>query len=335
MVQARVERNHHFDFISGLLITYVLFFHACHWGGYNGLVYNVLLRLLYWFMPWFFYKSGMYYKEQNIENLCLKSFKKLIVPYIIFTFIGLIVEIVCLFIEDEFNMRYLLRQGWYLLIHGYIHANNPLWFLLTLFITQNLFNLLITKRVSASVVLFVNLGFAFVITLLKCFESVRPYFSIPYWCYSSNLACIFYSIGYLLRKRQYGNVITIISVIITLLVLIFDFSYISMNSNTIDIGHQSTWIIGSLFSILLINNVVRFLPKRVCLLLSYPGRNTIVYLLCHVPIYSMIYILNLKILKIDNGFTLSLLYFMSAILLMPILVHFLNKPKISFLIGKG
>lgn len=303
-------------------------------GGYNGLIYNILIHVFYWFMPWFFFKSGMYYKEMDSKDLLLSSFYKLFVPYIAFNIIGIMTESIDYCIEGKLTFRYPFAQVCYLLIYGYIHANNAMWFLLTLFLAKNVFNYLMRRKIDKRNILILNLALMLFVQLLRSIEGVAPFLSIPYWLYSTNLALIFYTCGHLLREKQFGFGISVICGIVTVLIVMFDFSYISMNSNKVEYGHLITWVIGSFTAVILVNNISRYIPSRICELFAFPGRNSIVYLVCHVPIYSLIHMLNTKVLKIEDGMTLTMVYFLPAFIIMPLLVALLNTRKSRFLIGR-
>ena len=56
-----VERNKDLDFVGGILICHMILGHICQWADmdYKGDC------VLYFFMPWFFYKSGMFFKKNS------------------------------------------------------------------------------------------------------------------------------------------------------------------------------------------------------------------------------------------------------------------------------
>lgn len=57
------NRNYGFDLMSGCLIIYMIFCHIMQWAKLADCdIYSILQRFLFFFMAWFFYKSGIYLK---------------------------------------------------------------------------------------------------------------------------------------------------------------------------------------------------------------------------------------------------------------------------------
>ena len=51
------------DSMAGILILYMFFTHICqHLNMTESSLYLMLERFFYFFMPWFFFKSGYYFK---------------------------------------------------------------------------------------------------------------------------------------------------------------------------------------------------------------------------------------------------------------------------------
>lgn len=53
-------------------------------------LHDIILQPLSFFMAWFFYKSGMFYKDRNFNEVFRYGIKRLIVPAIVFSLIGFI-----------------------------------------------------------------------------------------------------------------------------------------------------------------------------------------------------------------------------------------------------
>ena len=63
------KRDNGLDNISGLLIIYMIFGHFCGFCGLGGVFDYVFLRMLEILMFWFFFKSGMFYREREIKDV--------------------------------------------------------------------------------------------------------------------------------------------------------------------------------------------------------------------------------------------------------------------------
>lgn len=83
------ERIEWLDYLSGLLIVWKIVYHAfIYTGNKHILICEELYRAFYFFMPWFFFKSGMFAVEKTIKVCVIFSAKKLLVPYVIFSILG-------------------------------------------------------------------------------------------------------------------------------------------------------------------------------------------------------------------------------------------------------
>ena len=84
-----LERDYSLDAACGLMIIYMIYGHICAWSGVQQI--ELFPRLLFFFMPWFFFKSGMFFREKPFKKEFVNGVKKLIVPYIVFSIIGQLV----------------------------------------------------------------------------------------------------------------------------------------------------------------------------------------------------------------------------------------------------
>ena len=88
-IQKKSQRIDYLDSIAGIMIVYMICYHILQWGGID--VINVfVMRPLFFFMAWFFFKSGMFHKGCSTNEMLKKGFHKLILPFIVFTIIGYI-----------------------------------------------------------------------------------------------------------------------------------------------------------------------------------------------------------------------------------------------------
>ncbi len=92
-------RDSSLDAACGLFIVYMIVGHAFQWSfTTSDSFYKYSDYVLFMFMPWFFFKSGMFYKKQKSVKLVIhKCIKKLIVPYLVYSAVGEIVFWVSLY----------------------------------------------------------------------------------------------------------------------------------------------------------------------------------------------------------------------------------------------
>lgn len=127
------------DFIAGLLVLYMIF--PVHVLSQTGLErYNYLSSVFFFFMAWFFYKAGMFFKPTDSKTILKKTFKRLMVPFLIFSVIGDLVLDLHFFLTGITSYKYYIASLKSVLIEGNAVGNIPLWFLLSLFIIHNGFN---------------------------------------------------------------------------------------------------------------------------------------------------------------------------------------------------
>ena len=84
-MKVRIE---YLDGVTGLLICYMMLNHIILRANIGISVDNVWLEPLQFFMFWFFYKSGMFYKPKPIKQLLVSGGHKLLLPWLVFGVAG-------------------------------------------------------------------------------------------------------------------------------------------------------------------------------------------------------------------------------------------------------
>ena len=140
MAEAK-ERIEWVDLASGIMILWLLVFHAL----FPSVGANITGKIpfLYFFMPWFFFKSGMLFKVKDPQIEFKTNFRKLIINgFIVWSIIGHLA-----YLLDHWLIYHdlTLRLAFYtparcLLLKGSIPINEALWFLPVLFLVRQAFN---------------------------------------------------------------------------------------------------------------------------------------------------------------------------------------------------
>ena len=73
-----MERQNFVDELGGLMILSVILGHAI---GFAGLTVNNRLNPIIFFMFWFYFKSGMYYRPKEREQMLIGGGKKIITTF--------------------------------------------------------------------------------------------------------------------------------------------------------------------------------------------------------------------------------------------------------------
>jgi fucose 4-O-acetylase-like acetyltransferase len=132
-------REWYLDSACGILLLHMILIHICQWS--KTIDYYIFIKHLFaFFMPWFFFKAGMFYKSRPMKEEGVKSFKRLIVPFIVFSAIGTLVLWTKQIVLSTFSVRSFLDLASEMVRVGGVEGNPPMWFLLSLFAVKMIFN---------------------------------------------------------------------------------------------------------------------------------------------------------------------------------------------------
>ncbi|QVY65844.1 acyltransferase family protein [Polaribacter sp. Q13] len=261
------------DIVKGIGIILVVLGHIT--GGYS----QNLIFLVH--MPLFFFISGYLFKSQCIKDYFLKKTISLLLPY--FTFLVILYPFEYPYSVDTNIFKYILKP-----IYGGQLLNNGLiafWFITCLFLTQQVFNLLVHKINSKK--LLALIVFLFYITSYINSE-IYSVFKLP-WNANVVLAAIpFFYTGYLFKLKKYSiNLIVILVLNIISAYIIYYQTPIAYDMKTANYGIPIISFILSTASILFIIFIakklqhINFISKK----LKYIGRKSMIIMFLHQPIY--------------------------------------------------
>ena len=208
------KRVFYLDNLSGLLIIEMIF--LCHIRILSvmipdsGFLYQLQYFLIF-FMPWFFFKSGMFY-GRNLKHDITKDAKKLLVPFVYYSCFAYSMQIVCMLLRHEtITTDSLLWSQLEGIVNGAgIPWNQPMWFLVTLFIVKATYGY-IEKYINKYLILLLSLIIASVFN--------GQSMVLDFWIGTSFQALFFYCLGDLLRDRQYKKNIWLLAIVVYVLIL--------------------------------------------------------------------------------------------------------------------
>ncbi|MBR2486294.1 MAG: acyltransferase family protein [Paludibacteraceae bacterium] len=290
------SRLKYLDIASGIMIVWLLIYHALY-PMYEDTI-SAAIPFLYFFMPYFFYKSGMMFQIKDVKSLFIKDFKKLIVTFIIWSAIGYIMMVLWhLFNDEELTWKILLmRPIRSLILTCSVPMNIALWFLPVLFIVRQLTNWLL-KRFKSYFVAICSLIFAIICLVLNSY--ISPY-CLPTWISATAWGMFFFSSAIYLREYEVKKWMIILSISIYVISL---FTSIPSVYGAVEPGVllNSIWYITSLFSCICFNNVCRFIvyfynrigqnmnTKFLFPILTYVGRNAMSFYVVHYIIFKIVF----------------------------------------------
>lgn len=249
----RSKRHLDVDTLSGVLILQMIFVvHCAKLSGIKGIVIDSEMLMMQFFMPWFFYKSGMFYHAVSIGETIKKGICHFIKPFIIFSLIGWMVIVIVpgIFIFHR-EIGSLIKDTFgHFVFDGSIRGNYALWFLLSLFAVKCIF--VIFSKLRVPIFAIVALG-----GTLAC---VHNWFFLNMPVYLGNIpnGLLFYSLGYLMRDVQFMNKTLIISILASLLMIPY-IGYLDFRANAISQG-RNNYVITEAFifcEIIIANNIVK------------------------------------------------------------------------------
>lgn len=322
------QRVRHYDILCGVMLLFMIHHHLC---GVSGLadaaIHMVPYKILYFYMAYFFYKAGIFYREnRSLKEVCKDSARRLLIPFTFFSFIGY-------FILGAHHSGLTINtwKFWWWPIYqmfaiGRIGGNGPLWFLLSLFIVRVIFQL--TKNVKWKQYTLIIL--CVIVAIIGNSFSIRP-------CTISNVALgiIFYGLGALMREVQYNKSVGIISVCLFfgayIWMCFFGWHLIDFSLNTTVFGIHQIWMLNCCFACVAISFLGQYLPNLRAL--AWTGRNSMTLLCTHALVYNTIYTYLLKDSTLSPYFCLFI-YWVAIIIICIPLTFVLKNKNLGWMIGE-
>lgn len=279
-------RDNSIDAVAGILTIHVILGHIFQWSHMNS-YYAPVTRIFIFFMPWFFYKSGMFCRQKSVKDT-IKSVKKLLVPFVAFSLIGQFVWSIMMFVNGDREWEYyVLSHIKTLIAEGAMNGNLPLWFLLSLSVVQIIF----AKVKNKAALLMAAM-------IMSCALSYFDY-SKPYLIANSFSGLFFYVSGYYLKEYQYKKPVALISIFVAVIIYICFPSMVDMRSNHILSGNYVMWLLYSISGIITINNFFKYFKLHVLgKILVFVGRNSMTFYVLHWIVMTIVLticvILNVK-----------------------------------------
>lgn len=317
-----IKRDSSLDTVAGVMTVYMIYTHICPWAGISPLPY--IGKILFFFMAWFFYKSGMFFHNMSLSECYKKGIQRLIVPYILFSLIGWCIFFLRDIIKQEISWQYFINSLRPVLHEGAVAGNAPLWFLFTLFCVRIIFCLI--QRAKKFLPIFICL-FG-VLAFLLNYWHIKDY----YWISNICSGIFFFGCGYIFKNIQYDKYIFIISIIIYVGIIIYIPTFVDFRSNTFTKGNYFAWILSSLAGIIVFNNLFKLPPLQLKFLSSI-GKDSMGYYVTHWIILGITYIFFFKFIEQDDKETWFISYFSFLIIFLPITNTLLKKQNLKWMLG--
>ena len=296
------KRLFHLDVVCGLLIIYMIAYHCSQWAHVTDCsIAHVGSRLFFFFMPWFFFKSGMFLNP-NKETLAVikTSCRRLVVPFLQYTLIGYFFYCVLQYVDDKVNLHTLFVEPIKNMAYmGACGCNLPLWFLLTLFVVR------VATHFGAKDKVY--LAILFITTGIGCFLLQYVGFERPYYLANFCSGTFFFILGFALKDVQYKKNFFYFSALLYFAMLIFH-SAVDMFPNVLLAGEYFAWMVASIAGCVFFNNLFARVGGSCFNILAYIGKKSMFYYCVHWIILTIACIV-IKVGKVDlDGMGLFVFY---------------------------
>ncbi len=238
------------DLACGILIIRMVLKHALQWAQVTHYDFYEWMNIFFFIMPWFFFKSGMFFKSKPAQIVASTGLKHLIVPLLTMTFVGHLIICVNDIIEGGHPMTdYWLKPLYEIICFGSTEGNLALWFLLSLFGVRILYNMFSADLNPISILF---------LTMIGSLAIFHFHLVIPYYLGSTMAGLFFFTMGNMLKDRQYNKWVWTASFLVYLIHMFFIPSFVDMRSGTLLEGYYEVWMIGSVAGCITLNGACRW-----------------------------------------------------------------------------
>lgn len=319
------KRQVHLDNVSGMMICYMMLMHILLWKKIPLENDSLWLEPLKFFMFWFFFKSGMFFREKPTKVKISGGARKLLVPFVVFSILGYILSVYHLWTSEDTNwVHYFLTPIKELIVAGSIGGNDVLWFLTSLFMVQVLFNELVKRKMKPWMMVFIPLLIAFVCHALGI--------SKPAYLANVSIGIAFYSLGYLLRDFQYKRRNFLMAFVVYILIMLFCPSHIDLRTNALNAnGYYILAIFFSMAGCVSINYIFKHIP--VIPIVNYVGIKSMDFYVMHMLVLGVVTTIPWEQMGVSNA--VEFMIMCASCLIVPAIVGtLLEHSKYSWMLGK-
>ena len=317
-----MKRVEWIDCAAGLMIAVVILNHCMALAGASW----IWVCLLGFRMPWFFYKAGMFYKPSDFKAQIIKDIKKLVVPFPIYSVIGFAVWATTRIIEYDDNLPGLIVAAYRTFLRaGCILGNDPLWFLITMFLIRQIVNVLFNKNIHPLIV-----GFG--AYLIGYGLSMAGWQNLSWWFGNMFTGLSFFAFGKWLKDKQANGQVVVCSTALYAIFIILwligtcEFPYLYTHANVMQTGNYLLYLPVALAGIIITNTFFeRLQPHLKFRVLTYIGRNAMDFFVIHWILLTLVQFIARYCFGCTDSNHMLVIMIASCVVLLPIIVWLKNK----------
>ncbi len=268
-------------------------------------------------MPFFFMISGYFYKNRSIKEEISVNFKKLIIPYLIVSFITILIKIKCL--NKSIILSFLLGPStnysyWNLISVG------PIWFLMCLFFSKLLFQIIQKGKNKF-------LNFIICVLLNICGFVISKHIFLPFNLDTVLITQIYFYAGYIIKQKDMLNTNNKYNIIMILLLIVL--CHIGVFSQIFSLASRvypnypiciiSNIVISYIF-LLICKLLDKILLDNVKKIITFFGKNSLLIVCLHTLEFS---IFNTEFINFKNEFVKEFCTFLFYLIIIIIAIGFL------------
>ncbi|WP_103597814.1 acyltransferase family protein [Campylobacter concisus] len=251
----------------------------------NGFIYT-------WHMPLFFMVSGFFIKfETSFKDFVVKNFKRLMIPYFIFSIIGLFMEMLKRYLLHREALDYVHEIKGIFIDMDFAGLCNTyafvLWFLPALFFSR-VFLYLIKNNIPSLLLQ----SFAVVFLFIGSF-----YIDLPFGLDSALNSLIFVYVGNIIFEKRLPNILVLLSFVVLVAIYLFGFNLnLDMASKAYSNKFLNViWAVSFVYVLIFCIKSIRLNSKFI----KIWGSNTMLLFILHPYTNNIAHIVVQKVLQSD------------------------------------
>jgi hypothetical protein len=328
--QVKIERTIHLDIVCGLLVLWMIFGdHLRYMSGIQTFPgYDILRRLFFFFMAWFFFKSGMFYcDKRTVKEVIRHDWQKLGQTYLIGCSLAIILQLVYQLLLGHLDIKtFIIRNLIDVFNHGGASWNIALWFLMSLYVVKVLFSWMISKIPAIWIA---------IVTVLICWWFNKMGVFRPACIGNIPLGLFFYSCGYMMKDWQYQRLPFVSALIVGGCI----FSLNAVNSFGFRINRVSSddvyfvVIVACICNILIFNNIFKKITPPI---LEFIGKNSMTFYVLHFPLGMLFSSIGIDLLCWTGMrlYVFTCITTIGGLILLYFLIERTNNKYLKMIIGK-
>lgn len=310
MNQTRIQ---YIDVASGILILWVMAFHAMNVSKvFGGEDVRVVLPYLTFSMPWFYYKSGQFFKSDRGVAGIKKDYRKFILPYLKWGAIGYIIYLGMHAISGDLSWQLATTDAaMTFYTYGYIPVNVPTWFILSLFLVRLISYCLLKWNVPPVISMLGGIAIGFLFHWVNCPD-------LPFLIANVAMGITFFMMGYRFSGYETRKWLWALCTVGYLCFLLFGCSIVGHHRNILLVGHFLVWPVFAYCGIVAFNNLCRCLSavgSRFLRPITFIGENAMTLLVAHALIYMPVIYLS----PLSPWETVGIVFVGYVVILLPLL----------------